>query len=269
MNKDFSFIFFGTSQFSIYVLEALAEKGLLPKLIVTFPDKPQGRNMILTPNIVKDWAHTHAIPTVEDFKDLPPADVYIVASYGKILPKEIIDAPAHKTLNVHPSLLPKLRGPAPIQQAILTEQSTGVTIMRLNEKMDEGPIIAQKDVSFLEWPIRYTEAEKTLGKEGGELLAQTLSEWILGNLPETPQEGSLASYTKKIRKEDSDITNNSSEVALRKIKAFEIWPRARVGELIVNDAHIEQGTLVIDTVIPPGKKAMAYKDYLRGKAATN
>ena len=86
-----------------------------------------------------------------------------------------------------------------------------------------------------------------------------------GEIKEIPQDDSLATYTKLIRKEDSDITNDVPEIALRKIRAYEIWPRARLGELIVTDAHIENGELILDKVIPPGKREMAYKDYLRGK----
>ncbi len=264
MPHNFSFVFFGTSAFSVYVLDELLKKGFVPKAVVTFPDKPQGRKLVLTPNPVKVWALEHGVAVVKNRNDAPDADVYIVASYGKILPQALIYKPPYKTLNVHPSLLPRLRGPSPIQEAILTEEQTGVSIMRLNEKMDEGPIIAQQEVTFDKWPERYRKAEQRLGEVGGQLLADILPKWIKGEVQEIEQNHSLATYTHLIQKSDADITHDSPEVALRKINAYEVWPRTRRGDLIITDAHIEDGALVIDKVIPPGKKEMLYKDYSLG-----
>ncbi|MHB1330702.1 MAG: methionyl-tRNA formyltransferase [Minisyncoccota bacterium] len=238
MNK-INFVFFGSSKFSEYVLSSLRDRGFEPILNVTSARDP--------------------IP------DLPDADVYIVASFGKILPDSLIYKPRFKTLNVHPSLLPKLRGPAPIQGAILSGEETGVSIMRLNDKMDQGPVLAQKEVIMTEKPMHYLKAEEILGKAGGELLAEVLPMWVSGEVKEVPQNENDATYTKMIKKEHADITNESPEQALRKIRAYEVWPRARVGDLIVTGAHIEDGKLILDKVIPPGKKEMVYKDYLRGK----
>lgn len=234
-----TFVFFGSSKFSEHVLSALREKGFEPTLNITNAKEP--------------------------LPELPEADVYIVASFGKILKDEVIYKPRFKTLNVHPSLLPKLRGPSPIQGAILSGEKTGVSIMRLNDKMDQGPVLAQKEVVLPHSPERYSVAEEILGKAGGELLAEILPKWCAGEIEEVPQEDSEATYTKMIRKEDGDITNDSPEVALRKIRAYEVWPRARMGELIVTEAHIENDLLVLDRVIPPGRKEMVYADYLRGK----
>lgn len=234
-----TFVYFGSSPFSKFVLDALRQKGFEPIAEIT--------------------SAKGALP------EIPDADLYIVASFGKILPKELIYRPKWKTLNVHPSLLPKLRGPSPIQGAILKEDKTGVTIMRMNEKMDEGPILAQEEVSFDRWPVPYREAEEKLGTAGGELLAEVIPKWIDGEIKEVEQDSSEATYTKMIRKEDADVTNDSPEAALRKIMAYEVWPRARIGELIVTSAHIEDGKLMLDRVIPPGKKEMVYADYLRGK----
>ena len=238
MNK-IDFVFFGSSKFSEYVLKVLKEKGFEPKLCIT---SAKG-----------------------DLPEIPNADLYIVASFGKILKDELINRPRFKTLNVHPSLLPHLRGPAPIQGAILNGEKTGVSIMRMNAKMDQGPVLAMKEVTFDNIPEHYSKAEEVLGTVGGELLVETMIKWVNGEIKEIPQDDSLATYTKLIRKEDSDITNDVPEIALRKIRAYEIWPRARLGELIVTDAHIENGELILDKVIPPGKREMAYKDYLRGK----
>jgi methionyl-tRNA formyltransferase len=238
MQNKIRFVYFGSSKFSEYVLDVLREKGFEPLL----------------------WIHS----AKEALPELPEADVYIVASFGKILPKELIYRPKFKTLNVHPSLLPKLRGPSPIQGAILNEDKTGVTIMRMDEKMDEGPILAQKNVEFEKWPERYSKAEEILGRAGGELLAEVLPKWVSGDIKEIPQDPTLATYTKMIKKEDADITGLSPTETLKKIYAYEVWPRARLGELIVTDAHISDGELVTDKVIPPGKKEMDYTSYLNG-----
>lgn len=263
--SNIDFIFFGTSRFSVIVLDALKRNGLIPKAVVTSKDKPQGRKMVLTPNPVKVWATENQIEALESIQNVPNADLYVVASFGKILPSELIYKPKFKTLNVHPSLLPKLRGPAPIQGAILSEDKTGVSIMRLNEKMDEGPIISSKEVEFDTWPSGYLETEEILANAGGELLAEIMPKWISGELKEVEQDGKSATYTKMINKEDAEISQDTPEKALRKIKAYEVWPRARINDLVVTDAHIDSGELILDSVIPPGKHEMSYKDYLRGK----
>ena len=192
MNK-IDFVFFGSSKFSEYVLKVLKEKGFEPKLCIT---SAKG-----------------------DLPEIPNADLYIVASFGKILKDELINRPRFKTLNVHPSLLPHLRGPAPIQGAILNGEKTGVSIMRMNAKMDQGPVLAMKEVTFDNIPEHYSKAEEVLGTVGGELLVETMIKWVNGEIKEIPQDDSLATYTKLIRKEDSDITNDVPEIALRKNRA--------------------------------------------------
>ncbi|CAN5155256.1 hypothetical protein BH11PAT3_BH11PAT3_2090 [soil metagenome] len=275
MIKSPSFVFFGTSDFSVYVLDSLLLNNFVPQAIVTFPNKPEGRHHVLTPNPVKRWAQVHNVKIIESLTFKTPefeeiikkenADVFVVASFGKILPDNVIYMPQYKTLNVHPSLLPKLRGPSPIQGAMLLENETGVSIMRLSSKMDEGPILLHQKVEFETWPLGYTETEKILGKVGGELLAEVFNKLNTEPLPEIDQDHSKATYTHMIQKSEGDITNDTPQTALRKIKAFKKWPRTRIGDLIVTDAHIEEEKLVIDKVIPPGKKEMLYKDYLRNK----
>lgn len=275
-HKPIKFVFFGTSDFSVGVLDALYAHELVPSLIVATPDEPKGRGLEVMPVPTKVWALAHNVPVFqpEKLKDVDVAarlkdenaDVYVVASYGKIIPKDIYEFPPHKTLNVHPSLLPKLRGAAPLQYTILEEDHAGVTIMRINEKMDEGPIVTQEEAEIPEWPPRYRVLEALLAKRGGELLVRILPEWVNGVIEEVEQDHTQATYTKKLAKADADITNDLPEKALRKVRAFEVWPRARKGDLIITDAHLENGELVIDRVIPPGKKGMDYKDYLRGRA---
>lgn len=158
MKKEIKYAYFGTDGFAVAILDELKKADLLPELIVTNPDKPKGRKLVMTPPEVKVWADENGIKTLqpekldEDFinslkKD--EWDLFVVASYGKIIPEEIINLPKHKTLNVHPSLLPLYRGPSPIESAILDDsKETGVTIMRMDKKMDHGPILNQEFVFF-------------------------------------------------------------------------------------------------------------------------
>src|SRR3989344_6648746 len=164
-HKKDGFVFWGTSPFSIGILDAFKEGGITPDVIITAPDKPKGRNLMITPPQVKIWAKQNNIPVLQpetlddsflaDFKNfvnLMNLKLAVVASYGKIIPRVILDMPKYGTLNVHPSLLPRLRGASPIQSAILSEDTTGVTIMLLDDKMDHGPIVAQKEIPIAPWP---------------------------------------------------------------------------------------------------------------------
>ncbi len=286
MKNNINFAFFGTSKFSVLVLEALKANGFVPSLLVTVEDKPKGRKLIMTPPETKVWSEENNVTCIQ-LKTLrkPESeeeirkhadtgfDVFIVASYGKIIPQNILDIPKNKTLNVHPSLLPKLRGASPMISSILNENETGVTIMRLDAEIDHGPILAQKKV-HMEWPPYAEELEETLGKVGGEMLSDILPIWIKGEVKEIEQDHNLATHSDKIEKKDGLLDlNQSPEINLRKIRAFHIWPGAFFfdtdGEtqvrIIVKSAHIENETLIIDRIVPEGRKEMSYKDYLNGK----
>ena len=276
--------FFGTPAVAVYVLDALKEGGYTPDLIITAPDKPAGRKLVLTPPPAKIWAEENFISTfqpetlkdkgvVEAIQSEGPWDLFIVAAYGGILPKEVLVIPKHGVLNVHPSLLPRLRGASPIQSAILQEGKTGVTIMLVDELMDHGPIIAQEEVHIQPWPPKASELEKMLARRGGEILADIIPDWISGNITPKEQEHEKATYTKKITKEDGriDLTDDP-EKNYRKICAFDIWPRAyffaknKQGKnirVIVTDAQMQDGKLVIKKVIPEGKKEIAYHDLIK------
>jgi len=265
-------VFFGSSEFSVYVLDELKLHNILPALIITTPDKPKGRKLVLTPTPVKVWAKENNIkfldPTslksnsdlVTKLKD-GSYELFLVASYGKIIPKNIFEIPEKKTLNIHPSLLPKYRGASPIQSQILNnKKDIGVTIMQIEETMDTGPIVIQKKITP---PAPLTlrgeqeevssslpslgqgegarraggvlskkELEKTLAIEGAQLFAHILPEWMIGAIDPIMQDESKATYCQKIKKEDGEIQidlNNmpTGEIALKylcKIKAFEDWP---------------------------------------------
>lgn len=274
--------FFGTSDFSVVILEHLKKEGLLPALIVTAPDKPQGRKLVVTPPPVKVWAEQEQMKIIqpESLREIPKEirakewDLFIVVSYGKILPKELLEIPLRGTLNVHPSLLPKFRGASPIQSAILEdEQDTGVTIMLLDDKMDHGPIVAQASVTTLDWPPPFRVLEALLADVGGSLLAETILPWLNGEIKEEKQDHDLATYTKKITKEDGllDLEANPYENFL-KIRALEKWPGTYYFEkyndkevrVKITEAVLEDNKLVLKKVIPEGKKEMSYEDFKHG-----
>ncbi len=306
MNHDTTkFVFFGSSEFSVYVLEELLLHGLKPILILTTPDKPQGRKLVLTPNIVKTWAKDHNIEVLDPSSLKPNTDsgqktiaqlsalnseLFLVASYGKIIPKEIFEIPKRKTLNIHPSLLPKYRGASPIQSQILEdEKKIGVSIMQIEETMDTGPIIVQKKITPLA-PLTLRgesenthndllllgriELEKKLAIEGARLFAHIYKEWLAGAINPIIQNEAEATYCQKIEKQDGLLVLTDDPYKnLLKIKAFEEWPQAycfleRNGKKIrvtIKEAEIENGQLKIKRVVPEGKKEMSYEDFLRGQ----
>ena len=250
--KKIKFVFFGSSQFSSYVLKELEMAGFSP---------------ILNINSAKDPLPMKELEKVD-------ADVFVVASFGKILPKELIEMPKYGSLNVHPSLLPELRGPAPIQGAILGQGEPGVTIIRMDEKMDHGPILAQEKISITPWPDHYRRVEEKLGRAGGKMLGDLIPKWIQGEIQEEQQDDARASFIKLIKKEDGLLNlNNSPDENLRKVLAYSTWPGAymffknKKGKeirIIVKDAEIKDGQFLPAHIIPAGKREMDWQDFLRG-----
>jgi methionyl-tRNA formyltransferase len=289
--SNINFAYFGTPEFSVTVLQELAGAGFTPRVVVTAPDKPQGRDLVITPPPVKVWADKESIPVIQpdslktpeflaELKKYEPEtgwDVFIVASYGKIIPEEILNIPSHKTLNVHPSLLPKLRGASPIQSAILQENETGVSIMRLDAEVDHGPIVAQKKVFIPDWPVSAPVLENLLAHEGGELLAETLEPWKEGKIKEVEQDHSKATHSVKIKKDDGLINlSDDPHINFRKIKAYAGWPNAyfhvtknlpsqdgKKIRVIIKDAEFQDGKLIITRIVPEGKQEMNYADFMR------
>lgn len=273
------FVYFGTPEFAVTVLNQLAYAGFVPILVVTAPDKPQGRKLVVTPPPVKVWAEQHAVPVLQpekldaaflaQLKD-SNADLFVVASYGKILKKEVLDMPKYGTLNVHPSLLPKYRGSSPIEAPILNgDTETGVSIMLLDEQMDHGPIIVQQSVPLTENSTG-PELENKLATLGGELLAATIPGWIDGTIRSTEQDHSQATFTKKVKKEDGLIDLSDDPIQnYRKFRAYQDWPRTYFihdnKRVVVTKAKLEDGIFTIENVIPEAKKEMPYEDFSRGK----
>lgn len=253
--------FFGNAPLADSALAELAAAGYAPRRIIS---------------------QTPLSPAVAQELGRERWDAFVVASYGAILSPEILSLPGRGCLNIHPSLLPRLRGPSPIRSAILeNEQETGVTIILLDEETDHGPILAQKKVPVPEWPPRGRDLDALLAREGARLLVQILPLWLSGEIDARPQNDDVATYCPRFKKEDGLLSlADDPSLNLRKIRAFEGWPVAyafferpgRSGALKrlrvqILEAHLESGRLVIDTVKPEGKREMPYADFLRSGAA--
>ncbi len=283
--SDLRFAFFGTPEISVTVANELEKAGYLPAVVITRMDAPVGRGKVLTPPPMKVWAEARGIDVLQPKKiteDVVASlqntewDLFIVAAYGRLLPQSLLDIPKKGTLNVHPSLLPKLRGPSPIRSAILTdEKETGVSIMVLDVDMDHGPLLGQTTVQLDEWPPHALELESILATEGGRLLAEILPQWLEGTLTAVEQDHTQATFCKMLKKEQGLLNLADDAYAnLLRIRAFEGWPgtytfferRGTRMRVQILDAHMEGKTLAIDTVKPEGKNAMNYADFLRSGA---
>jgi len=271
--------FFGTPNFAVEILEELKKGEILTDLIITNEDKPQGRKLIVTPPPVKIWGEENDIEVFqpkkldsESLKKLKDYDLFIVAAYGSILPKEILDIPKHGTLNVHPSLLPKFRGSSPVESAIMEgDKETGVSIMLLDELMDHGPIV-DAQVIELNGEEKGSELETKLAKLGGQILAEIIPSWIAGEIDPQEQEHNQATYTQKIKKSDGLIDlDDDPELNYRKIRAFDGWPGTfffvkkddKEIRVIIKEATLRNGELKILRVIPEGKKEVDYEVLLK------
>jgi methionyl-tRNA formyltransferase len=289
MNKPISYVFFGTGALAESVLASLIRNGYVPSLIVTKPDSPQGRHLQMTPPNIKVWADMKGIPTLQpkkldaEFSHKLSAisyQLFVVASYGKIIPDDILNIPSYGTLNVHPSLLPKYRGPSPIVSALLDGETTlGVSIMKLDKEMDHGPILVQNAFTV---DVEATSGtlEVTCGQLGGDLLAQVLPSYIDGTLIPKEQDHSQATVCKKISKELGEIklTDSANDVRT-KWRALSPWPglyffikhnekemRVKITgvDLITPTEDIDTAKDIITSVIPEGKKEMSFESFLRG-----
>lgn len=230
-------IFFGTPRFAQIILEKLVNSPFKPQLVITAPDTKVGRGRKLQASPVKQTAVKNRIEVlqpkslsdpnlklkIENFK----FDLAILVAYGKIITADVLSIPKYGFINIHPSLLPKYRGPSPIQTAILdSAEKTGVTIMLLDEKIDHGPILAQKEIAIEKDDTHASLIEK-LGKLGADLLIEILPYHASGDIKPKPQDHSKATYTKQIKKTDGyiDLNNPPDPVTFdRMIRAFYPWP---------------------------------------------
>ena len=230
-------VFMGTPDFSVPVLEAILAAGHEVGYVVTQPDKARNRGKKVQFTPVKEAAQRHGIPAlqpekirvdaqvVETLRDYAP-DVIVVVAYGQIIQKELLDLPKYGCINVHASLLPKLRGASPIQHAILQgETETGVTIMQMEEGLDTGDMLRKESL-----PIGDKNGQQlhdALAVLGARLLVETLPQLEAGTLRPEKQDDSLSSYAGMISKKDGKLDFKKSPIQLRRqIKAFDPWPGA-------------------------------------------
>ena len=296
----------GTPALAAHILSRLAAAAgewFRVAAVVTRPDTPRDRKLALEPSEVGAVAARLNIQTLKPVKIRTPEfiaelksfnpDLLVVAAYGRILPKEILDLPKIAPLNVHASLLPRHRGAAPIEGAILSGDSeTGVTIMRIVERMDAGPMYLKRATAIAPDDTQATLKGK-LAELGAAALLEALEMLRRGELIETPQDEALATYTKPIKKSDAviDWSSGATEIE-RAVRAYDPWPVARTtlkGEqILVWRAEVENedsgsapgalvsvkpdvivqcghGRLRLLEVQAPGRKRIAAADFIRGK----
>ncbi len=262
--KTYKTLFFGTPDFAVPALNSLIKMSFLDiQAVITQPDAPVGKNQIITAPPVKKFALYNKLEVLqpstlksntfkETLKQYQP-DIIIIIAYGKIIPKDLLSIPKFGWLNIHGSLLPKYRGASPIQAVLLSgDEKTGVTLMKIDEGLDTGPIISQKEIN-----INYTDNFETLHDKlselGGEILDKDLKSYLSGKLIPYPQGKSTTPVTKTIKKEDGKINwENSAEFIDRQIRAYSPWPGTytfwRDKRIIIIDAEI----VMLPSSIQPG-----------------
>ncbi len=294
-------VFFGTPEFAVPSLRALLDGEDEVVGVVCQPDKPSGRGHKLATSPVKDLATAHALPVLQPpklrtedaltpLRELQP-DLIVVAAYGKILPPSILTLPRLGCINVHASLLPKYRGAAPIQWAILRgETVTGITIMQMNEGMDTGDILLQRETPIGD-DETYGELQTRLADLGAAALRQALSSLKRGELHPRPQDDAAATAAPMIQKEDGriDWSRRAIDIA-RAVRAYNPWPSATTtlgGTLLKihradvvattsgapGTVHVRgsdtvvacgEGALRIDQLQLAGRKSLSAAEFIRG-----
>ncbi len=276
-NSDIKTVFFGTSDMSVLALQEMQKANLTPALIITAPDAKAGRGRVLTPPPVKIWAIKNEVETLQPQKldnnfinELANTewDAFVVFAYGKILPQSLLDVPRKGSLNIHPSMLPLLRGPSPVRTAILKDErsSIGVSIIELDDKMDHGPIVAQASIELSDWPMLGKALDNMLSVEGGRLLSEVLPLWLAGQITPEPQEHNNATYCHFLNKSDGELLNTDNDYEkYLKYCAYDGWPGtyffdSKGKRIKITQAHLsERGEFKIDKVIPEGKKETIYQ----------
>lgn len=300
-------IFMGTGSFAGTILKTLLKEKYSVAAVFTKPDKTIHKNSAPGENEVKELAEKNNLAIfqpekldadiISQIKNIAP-DLIIIVAYGKLIPREIIDIPEFGCVNVHPSLLPKFRGPSPIQNALLQgEKETGTTIMLIDEKMDEGDILAQSKMAIGPDDTREALAEK-LADLSSELLLKTLPLWIEGKIMPQKQNRSQATLCQLIERQDGHIIweNEASDIYNR-YRALSPWPgifsfwknrekmvRIKLqkislaennsesdktsGKIFMMDDQIAvqtlKGAIILEEVQAEGKKTVPAKDFLNG-----
>lgn len=300
-------IFFGTPEFAAGILESLIKNEFNITAVFAQPDKKIGRRQEVVFSPVKKLAVGNGIKVfqpsnlrdgniAEEINDIKP-DLIVVAAYGKILPKEILEIPKYGAINVHASLLPKCRGASPVQCAILAgEKETGITLMRMNEKMDEGDILQQEKIEIGEKETADILLNK-LGELGAEMIVKFVPDWIEGKIQPIQQNHSQATYCKPVRREDGKINwSGTAQEIFCQWRAYHPWPgifsilnvknqpkRLKLSEIeIITEnetgekpgkiikynqgvaVQMKKGLIVLKKIQLEGKKEMDVEEFLRG-----
>ncbi len=284
-------VFAGTAAFAAPALGQLVEAGHEIRLVVTQPDRPAGRGLKLLESLIKRQAKEAGLPifqperirepeAIRRITELAP-DAMVVVAYGQIIPRSLLDAPKLGAINLHASLLPRHRGPAPIAWAILAgDRETGVTVMQMDAGVDTGPILAQERV-----PIGPEETapqlEDRLSQIGARLLVRTLEQLEKGEVKPVPQPDEGATHARRLQSEDGKLSPDMPAIEIdRRVRALTpapgCWITLRGREVKVVGGHLDgneaegipletkDGTFVIDEVQPPGGRRMAAAAWARG-----
>jgi methionyl-tRNA formyltransferase len=296
-------VFFGSPDFAIPSLVSIHKEYDIVG-VVTQPDRPAGRGKVITPSPIKVIAQQYGLPILQPNRLKDPgvveqllswnADFYIVAAFGQIFRKNILEIPKFGLINVHASLLPRWRGAAPIQAAIIAaDKLTGITIMKLDEGIDTGDFLTQQKVEID--PNETTgELSDRLSKVGADLLVKTLPDYFNGRISLVHQNEQDATYAGMIHKEDAILDlNEPAELLCRKVRAYQPWPVSRLEldgtNILIHKAEslmsfrkpaggkyvyknfpavsTSEGLLILKVIQLPGKKPMDGKSFLQGNRA--
>ncbi|MBQ8164003.1 MAG: methionyl-tRNA formyltransferase [Clostridia bacterium] len=296
-------LFMGTPDFARIHLQAIYESGEQIVGVVTTPDKPKGRGMVLTPSDVKKYALEKGLKVYQPatlkngafeqtLKELDP-ELIIVVAYGKLLPEYVLEYPKYCCINAHASILPKYRGAAPMQRAIIDgEEKTGVSIMRMDAGLDTGDVITVKEIT-IEKNDNFENVHDKLAVAGSEGILEAIKLFKDNKATYTKQDGNFT-YAEKITKEDCYIGFDKASLAIHnKIRGLSPIPLAftktsdgkllklvkahisdkdadaKVGEVIALDSSIHvkcaEGAIALDIIVPEGKGKMNAKDYINGR----
>lgn len=304
MSEALKIVYMGTPEFAVPSLKALVNSGYDISLVVTQPDKAKGRGKKLQPTPVKEEALSQGLNVsqpekirsndefLEKLRNISP-NIIIVAAYGKILPKELLDIPSSGCINIHASLLPRFRGAAPIQRAILEgDEKTGITLMYMEEGLDTGDMIAKSETNIGNKTA--DELHDELADMGAELLIEYLPRIISGDIFPEKQSDELSCYAPMISKNDGfiDFSKDAAYVE-RQIRAMDSWPTAftymngqqmKIKKAVVGGDVKEvpgtvvkadkdgiviacgRGSIVVKLLQMPGKRVMTADEYLRGNS---